>query len=207
VGNAAIKKSLTEYCLFPGKIPAMVSITVNDDLLLRTYEEGDAQALFQVIDQSRQHLHPWMEWVDKTTKQEHSLEYIQCALHEQKRQEALVLGIFYNGKIIGGVGMHSWNMSTKRAQVGYWISKDYEGKKIMSVCLTTFITYLFEKVGLNKVEIRFVPANKRSAGVAARLGCKVEGVIRQCIMRNGMPEDLVVTGLLKSEWKVADTSK
>jgi len=69
--------------------------------------------------------------------------------------------------------------------------------------LEHFIEYLFVITGLNKIEIHYVPANKRSAEVAKRLGFRLEGVIRQSTMRNGMPEDTVVTGLLKNEWKVA----
>ena len=178
----------------------MVSITVDDNLLLRTYEEGDAQELFDVINGSRGHLHPWLPWVGSTTKPEHSLQFIQKSRQQLNNQEALALGIFYDGKIIGGVGMHEWGQATKRAQIGYWLSREYEGKGIMHKCLVTFIQYLFDKLSLNKIEIHFVPSNKRSAKVAAGLGFKTEGIIRQSIIRNGMPEDMVVTGLLKSEF-------
>ena len=97
--------------------------------------------------------------------------------------------------------MHHWEQSTKRAQLGYWISEKWEGKGIMNTCLSRFVDFLFEKIGLNKIEIHFVPANKRSAKVATRLGAKVEGVLRQCCLRHGQIEDIVITGILKSEWK------
>lgn len=184
----------------------MASITVDNNILLRTYTVDDAPQLFEVINTSRQHLHPWLTWVDKTTKPEHSVQFIQQSLHQLNMQEALALGIFYNGKIIGGVGMHNWDLNTKRAQVGYWISKEYEGRGIVINSLKPFASFLFDKIGLNKIEIHFEPANKRSAKVASALGCKIEGVIRQSIMRNGMPEDIVVTGLLKSEWMSKLTS-
>ena len=115
-------------------------------------------------------------------------------------QEALALGIFNNGVLIGGVGMHTWDQDVKKAQLGYWISKDHEGKGIVTDSLRQFIHFLFEKTGLNKIEIFFSPANKRSAAVAERLGFRVEGIWRQSILRNGLYDDIVVTGLLKSEW-------
>lgn len=179
----------------------MVSINVNEDIVLRSYSVEDAQELFDVVNNSRKYLHPWLTWVDKTTKPEHSLQFIQQSIHQQDMQEALALGIFYEGRIIGGIGMHAWDLNTKRAQIGYWISEGYEGKGIITKSLKKFAAFLFDNLGLNKIEIHFVPANKRSAKVAEKLGCKIEGVIRQSIMRNGMPEDIVVTGLLKSEWK------
>lgn len=179
----------------------MVSIIVDNDILLRTYEVADALELFDAVNNSRKHLNPWLEWVSKTTKPEHSLHFIQQSLQQLNNQEALALGIFDNGKVIGGVGMHDWDQETKRAQIGYWINAEQEGKGIVNRSLVKFLEFLFDKTGFNKIEIHFVQSNKRSAKVASRLGFKVEGIIRQCIMRNGMPEDMVITGLLKSEWK------
>ena len=120
-----------------------------------------------------------------------------------ENQEGLALGIFYNETVIGGIGMHDWDLDTKKAQIGYWITGEYEGKGIIIKCLVPFIDYLFTKTGLNKIEIHYVTANKRSAKVAARLGFVLEGIIRQATMRNGMPEDLAISGMLRSEWNPA----
>jgi len=178
----------------------LVSIIVDEDLSLRAYAPEDADELYAVINASRAHLHPWLEWVDRNTKPEHSLQFIQHSLQQIRMQEALALGIFYQGKIIGGTGMHNWDHGVKKAQIGYWLDKDSEGKGIINNVLTVFITYLFEKIGLNKIEVYFLPANKRSAKAAERLGFKVEGVLRQHVLRNGKPADVVIAGLLKNEW-------
>ena len=178
----------------------LVSIIIDDRLQLRTYAVADAQELFDAVNNSRKHLNPWLEWVSKTTKPEHSLQFIQQSLHQLNMQEALALGIFEHDKIIGGIGMHAWDQETKRAQIGYWISSEYEGRGIISRSMVKFVEFLFDKIGLNKIEIHFLQANKRSTKVAERLGFKVEGIIRQSIMRNGMPEDVVIAGLLRNEW-------
>jgi ribosomal-protein-serine acetyltransferase len=179
----------------------LVSLTIDNNISLRTYEAEDARLLFNLINDNRQHLNPWLVWVSSTTKEEHSLQFIQDASEQLRSQQGLALGIFYDNILIGGIGMHNWDHPTKRAQIGYWISKPYEGKSIVHKCLRAFIDYLFTKTGLNKIEIHFVPANTRSAKVAEKLGFKIEGIIRQSTMRNGMPEDIVITGLLKSEWQ------
>lgn len=179
----------------------MVSILIDDDILLRTYQLDDNQELFIAIDESRQHLRPWLNWVDNTTKPEHSLHFIQHSLHQLHAQEGIALGIFHKRAIIGGIGMHHWDQTISKAQLGYWISKAYEGKGIINTCMTRFIDFLFEKVGLNKLEIHFITNNQRSARVAEKLGFKVEGVIRESSLRNGILEDIVVTGLLRSEWQ------
>lgn len=179
----------------------MVSILIDDNLLLRSLQPDDAPELFRAVDESRAHLRPWLRWVDATTKQEHIMQFIHRTQQQLHNQEALELGLVYDRHIIGGIGMHDWDHFLKKAQLGYWIRKEYEGKGIVNHALTRFIDFLFEKPGLNKIEIHFMPANKRSAGVAEKLGFQVEGVIRQSYFFNGKLEDLVITGLLKSEWK------
>ena len=72
----------------------MVSITVDNQLLLRSYNVDDAQELFEAVNNDRSHLHPWLDWVDKTTKPEHSLLFIEQSIHQLDTQEALALGIF-----------------------------------------------------------------------------------------------------------------
>ncbi len=179
----------------------MVSILIDEDLLLRSLQPDDAPALFKAVDESRQHLRKWMRWVDVTTKQDHILQFIQRTQQQQHNQTALELGIVNNRQIIGGIGMHDWDHTLKKAQLGYWIRPEYEGKGIVTQCLTRFVDFLFEKPGLNKIEIHFMTTNKRSAAVAERLGFRIEGIIRQSYFMNGKLEDLAITGLLKNEWK------
>jgi ribosomal-protein-serine acetyltransferase len=179
----------------------MVSIPVADGLLLRSYEPADATELFHAISESRVHLRKWLMWVDQTTKPEYCQQFIAQAQQQMHDQEGMALGIFEGDKIIGGIGMHHWEHVTKKAQIGYWISGQYEGKGIIHKSLSLFIGFLFNNVGLNKIEIHYDPANKRSAAVAKKLGFATEGYLRQSVLRNGRLEDMIVTGLLKSEWQ------
>ncbi len=178
----------------------MVSILIDDEILLRNYQPDDAAALFHVINESRGHLRSWLSWVDRTTKQEHSLQFIQKSLQDINNQQSLTLGIFRNREIIGGMGMHNWDHELKRAQIGYWIAKDFEGKGIITRSARRFVDFLFQKLRLNKIELHFAVRNRHSGAVAQRLGAKTEGIIRAGCLINGIPEDLVISGILRSEW-------
>lgn len=178
----------------------LATIQIDEYLLLRPYQSTDAEALFAAIDRERRHLGPWLSWVAASTRLQHSLDFIERSRQQIQDQQALPLGIFFDGELIGGTGMHEWNRETRCAQVGYWICRQHEGKGIIVRAVEALLHYLYKEVGLNKVEIRFVTANKRSAAVAQRLGFRTEGIIRQAFLRNGMLEDLAVTGMLKTEW-------
>jgi len=179
----------------------MLSILIDPEVTLRSYTPEDAPALFRAIQKNRTHLRPWLAWIDGTTKEEHSRAFIEDALTQQHHQQGIAAGIFRNEEVIGGVGMLHWNHQLQKAQIGYWIDKQYEGTGLLSRCLEKFIDYLFETVNLNKIEIHFVASNERSAAIARRFNAKLEGILRDSCVVNGNLSDLVVTGLLKKEWR------
>jgi ribosomal-protein-serine acetyltransferase len=144
-----------------------------------------------------------LNWVDATTKTEHSLQFIQSAIAQQATGEAMALGIFLREErqLIGGIGMHHWNHELKLAQVGYWISRECQGRGLMHRSAVRFLDFLFRKVGMNKVEMHIVTHNTRSLKLAERLGAQWEGRIRQSLKVGGKLEDVIVTGILRSEWE------
>jgi ribosomal-protein-serine acetyltransferase len=180
----------------------MVSIQVSEELILRTYTGGDASDLFRAVDENRVHLRPWLKWVDGTTKEEHSLAFIEQSLKELEQQQGLALGIFQNGQLIGGIGIMNWNRDLNKAEIGYWIAADKQGKGIVTACLQSFIDFLFTRLQLHKVEIHFVTSNTRSAAVAERMHAKIEGVLRDSYIVNGVYKDVIITGILRTEWKM-----
>ena len=178
----------------------MPLIKVSEDLVMRNYEIDDAQILFAAINNNHEHLRLWLQWVDATQTIKDSEKFILDSLYQLEMQEGIAMGIFFKGFIIGGIGMFNWNHHLRQAYIGYWLEKDYEGKGLMHQCAQHFINYIFKELDLNKIEIRFVPENLRSANLANRLHAKVEGVLRESYLQNGVFKDIVVAGILKKDW-------
>ncbi len=178
----------------------MLTLTVSDDLALRSYQPEDAAGLFCIIDANRSHLRPWLSWVDAARNQAHSLSFIHDCAQEQREQRGLALGIFRQGQLIGTIGMHDWNHDLRKASIGYWLIKAEEGKGIVQQCARRFIRFLFESLDLNKLEIHHLPGNTRSAKVAGALGFRTEGILRDSLLLHGSYQDRVITGLLRREW-------
>jgi ribosomal-protein-serine acetyltransferase len=178
----------------------LVSILIDDDLLLRSWTAEDAPALFHAVEENRAHLSPWLPWVDLTTKQEHSATYIQQTLAMAVRDEAVHLGIFHQQCVIGSAGIHDRDMRVGSATIGYWIAKDFEGHGVMRRTLSRVIDFAFDTWALQRLELRCAASNVRSAALAQRLGFVQEGVLRRAHSREGGLEDLLVMGLLREEW-------
>jgi len=182
-------------------------IPVSEQLVLRTYMAADAPALFECVRQNRAHLRTFLPWVDTTTRPEHSMNFIQYTNMQEATQQGLAMAIFKEEQLIGGIGMHDWHHELKKAQLGYWLIAQEEGKGQMQQCARAFIQFLFDKLGLNKIEICFLPYNTRSGALAKALGATVEGMLRHHILINGSYEDLVLTGILKREWSSNITAR
>lgn len=183
----------------------MVSILVDDDLLMRSWTAEDAPAHFLAVEENRAHLRPWLPWAERSTKPEHSAQYIQLTQALAAKGEAIHLGIFYAGRVIGGAGLHDCDARVRSASVGYWIAKDFESRGIMRQCLSRLVDFAFDSWGLQRLELRCAKGNVRSAALAQRLGFVQEGMLRRAYSRQGAAEDLLVMGLLREEWKSSTT--
>lgn len=178
-----------------------MTIRVNEQLLLRTYQPEDAPELFQCVSDNRAHLREFLPWVDNTLKEADSVTFIGITMDQERDQKAMAMGIFLDNKLIGGIGMHEWNHSLKKCQIGYWLAERQQNKGYMYRSAVAFLDFLFHQLGMNKVEICFLPFNTRSGALAQKLGAKVEGVLRHNCRLHGSFEDTVIAGILGSEWK------
>lgn len=100
-------------------------------ILLRPYRQEDAGVLLAAIDESREHLRPWVGWVDRYTTLAQTREFCQrCAAGWQVRTD-LSAGIFdrQHGAFLGGAGLHQPDWTHRTFEVSCWLraSAAYRG--------------------------------------------------------------------------------
>lgn len=177
-------------------------IPINEHIFLRTIDLSDAPILFYTITENRNHLRKWVQWIDFIKSENDTKNLIEEGHFEMKKQKSLRMGIFEGQKMKGYIEMQDWDHTLKKVRVGYWLTKEAQGKGLMYKASTIFIDYLFKNLELNKIELVHLPENSRSAALAKKLGFKIEGILRDNIITNGAFKDLIVQGLLKSEFKL-----
>lgn len=175
-------------------------IEVDNDIHLRLFEIGDAEALFQQTNNSRDYLREWLSWVDGTKTVDDSRAFIEHTLRLHEAENGLTGGIFYQGELVGAAGFNSFDWPNRIGYIGYWLAQDAQGHGIMTRTCRELTYYAFHVLKLNKVEIRAGYENKRSWAVPERLGFTKEGQIRQAEWIYDHYVDHLVYGKLAHEW-------
>ena len=179
----------------------MFRYEIGPDLELRLLEERHAAELFELTVRSREHLRPWMPWIDSTRTVADSVEFIKSSLEQFARGEGLITGIWYRGSLAGAISFVNISQANNSAMIGYWIGADYQRQGLVTRACKALVDYGFSELGLNRIAIWVATDNLRSIAVPLRLGFVREGVERQAQRVNDRYVDIAVYSLLRSEWQ------
>ena len=109
-----------------------------------------------------------------------------------------------DGRHIGMADYRDVDLVARSAVVGITIGeKDLWGQGYGSEALRLLVGYLFEHLNLHRVQLDTWSANERAMRSFARIGFTEEGRLREAIWGPGRYFDVVVMGLLRSEWQSA----
>jgi ribosomal-protein-alanine N-acetyltransferase len=89
--------------------------------------------------------------------------------------------------------------SVSSCVIGYWVIPEVAGKGITPTAVALVMDYVFNFVGLHRVEIDIRPDNKASIRVVEKLGLRLEGVKKNYIHINGDWRDHNVYALTAEE--------
>jgi RimJ/RimL family protein N-acetyltransferase len=150
-------------------------------LILRMPRDGDARSLWEAIEESREHLAPWMPWVSRYGSPDDAHDFVRRAETENAGHTTLFLLIESReqpGRILGGTGFHDIDWSIPALETGYWLRASAEGHGYMTEAARAMRDFAFQELGAQRLAITCDPANVRSARVAERLGFQLEGRLR-----------------------------
>ncbi len=181
----------------------MFTCPVDANLEMRLWEEHHTDELFTVVNANREHLARWLPWPDITKHPDDTRAFIRRALEQFAHHDGFRAGIWFENRMVGGIGLHQINWNSRKTEIGYWLSENAQGKGIMTRSCRALVDYLFSELRLNRVEIRCATGNERSRAIPRRLGFKEEGILRQSHALRGVLVDHVINAMLAEEWKVS----
>ncbi|MFF7232589.1 RimJ/RimL family protein N-acetyltransferase [Streptomyces sp. 2333.5] len=142
-----------------------------DGLTLRRFNgEADLPEFFRVIEESLEHLRPWMPWVA-----EHSLARTTDFLAQRPERwasgEEFTYAIVLDGAIVGACGLFRRDdVPDNGREIGYWLHPGATGRGVATRTARALVEQAFRLPGVDFVEVVHDPANRASGAVPARLG-------------------------------------
>ena len=100
---------------------------------------------------------------------------------------------------IGSIAVVEQDDGSSKAHIGYCIGRKWWHQGITSEALKAVMDYLFDVVGVNRIESRHDPRNPNSGKVMMKCGMKYEGTLRSSDHNNQGICDACFYALLKSE--------
>jgi [ribosomal protein S5]-alanine N-acetyltransferase len=168
-------------------------------LRLRPYRLGDAKAMFALYSDARV-MRYWSfpPWTDLAQAE----VYLQRALAGMDSGEIFPWAIAErdSDQLIGALTLFSLHVEQLRAEVGYSLSPDHQGRGLAAEALRCGLAHAIDSLGLVRVEADIDPRNQPSARLLERLGFQREGLLRKRWRVNGEVCDTAFYGLLADEF-------
>jgi len=149
-------------------------------VVVRPYRESDAQALYEAVAESRDHLRPWMPFADEHQTHDESRNWILLQMAHWILHDDLMISIWEQetDTFLGGTGLHPNDWDIGSFEIGYWIRASAEGRGFITESVRLLTDYAFDNLKANRVEIHCDELNARSAAIPKRLGYVLEGRLR-----------------------------
>ena len=100
---------------------------------------------------------------------------------------------------IGSISVVSMDERMEKAEIGYCIGSAWWHRGFTSEAMRAVIDYLFDEVGMNRIEARHDPRNPHSGGVMRKCGMQYEGTARAADRNNQGICDACHYAILASE--------
>ncbi|MCC8147234.1 MAG: GNAT family N-acetyltransferase [Bacteroidales bacterium] len=169
---------------------------INENIRLESLDLSHADAIFRTIDTFREEMREWLPFVDFTKEVNDSIEFI----HSASESGDLTFVVFYNDSFAGLVGIKDIDEANKKAEIGYWISPEFQNRGIATLVTKNLVNYCFRELNLNRVQLRIGTKNIPSNRVAEKLSFQLEGIQRDGELLVSGFHDLNVFSLLKREY-------
>ena len=133
-------------------------------------------------------------------------EVYSFALTERDNGRQYPFVIFHKEKqkLIGSTRLFEIYPANKKLEIGWtWIAKEYWGTTVNFECKLLLMTFCFETLKANRVQLKTKDNNFRSRKAIEKIGGVFEGILRKDrVQSDGSTRNAAYYSILDDEWKV-----
>ncbi len=173
--------------------PERIELTGGRALVRCSADRAAAAAVS--INESLEHLRPWMGWAQEPATEAALAVFFAGAeeLWDRRRDFGFTIVEGPDERVVGGGGLHG-RSDAHRLDIGYWVHVDRIGQGLATEVSAALTDAAFAIPGIERVQIECEDGNVRSARVPEKLGFTFLGVY--------VPEGGVCAGRPTRGWVV-----
>ena len=179
-------------------------ILENERVLLRPLQLSDSSLLAHYVNEEPDLWEYSLMAINNSADLEN---YIQTAIEAREHKTAYAFIVFDKllNEYVGCTRFYDIQLAFQTTQIGYtWYSKKCWGTKLNENCKYLLLEFAFDQMGFERVEFRADNNNKRSIAAMQKIGCTVEGILRNHLpIPNGKRRDSIVLSILKEDWNAS----
>lgn len=177
-----------------------INVANISEILLEEIEDNDMTYIYEWFrDVDFLKLYDYMppipqskEEVDKTFR-----DYVK-----NEESEVFAIKLSGNNQIIGIAGFDDIIKENKVATLFIGIGdKKVRGRGYGKEALNSLLEYGFEHLDFHRIQLNVLEFNTAAISLYEKAGFKKEGTYREFVLRDNKRYDLLLYGILKSEWK------
>jgi RimJ/RimL family protein N-acetyltransferase len=147
---------------------------------LRGYRLDDVDSLYTAVEESRDHLRPWMPWADEARPELAAFVAESVEQWARGTDRNYVITDTETGEQLGGCGLHA-RLGPGAMEIGYWLRAGATGRGLVTAAARALTDAALAVDRITRVEIHCDEANVRSAAVPRRLGYRLDRIERDAI--------------------------
>ena len=107
-----------------------------------------------------------------------------------------------SGKAVGMTTFMNMKLENLKVEIGStWLAHSAQGTAINPEAKLLMLTYAFDELGCNAVELRTHEKNEQSRAAIEKLGATLDGILRNdMVMPNGTIRNTAVYSITTEEW-------
>ena len=157
---------------------------------IRPGQAEDAEALHALVQASQPALAAWLPWCRHGYGIDDARGWTARSMAAwDARSEFPFAVVDEDDVLLGGTGLSRLDPSRRSANLGYWTGTPFVGRGFATAAARQVAHFGFDELSLQRIEIRALPDNAASLGVARRLGATREGIVHNALHHDGQLHD------------------
>jgi len=175
-------------------------IIIDTEIELKQLEQFDSIDIFKIIDSQRDYLGRWLPFVEFTKEISDTEKFVDSIINASEDKFEYVFTIRKRNEFIGLIGFKDTDKLNKKTEIGYWLSEKNQKQGIITKSVDKLCDFAFNRLDINRIQIKCAVANKPSIKIPRRLGFRFEGIERQGELLTGkIYTDLEIYSRLKCD--------